>query len=309
MASFPLWLSLALMLLLAALALLAWKPGLALRAVFAAERRRAHASIASLDAAGHRWRYFESGAAGDAGTLVLVHGFTGFKENWLPLMRRLYPRHRILAPDLPGWGESERRADADYGYAAQAERLAAFLRATTTAPVALVGHSMGGAVAALLAARHPRLVARLVLMDAAGVRFDDNEFGLAILRGEHPFGVGDRGELRRYLALLFERPPRVPWPASAALVRRRRADADFEQAVLAALRGDEAFLPGEEAAKIRVPTLLLWNRDDRVIDASAARLYAERLPDARIVLLDGGGHMPMMERPADTARAIEEFLR
>jgi pimeloyl-ACP methyl ester carboxylesterase len=216
----------------------------------------------------------------------------------------------VVAPDLPGWGESERLHGADYGYAAQAERLAQFIRIVGGGrPVVLVGHSMGGGIAALAAARHPELVAKLVLMDASGVRFRDNAFGQAVLRGEQPFAVADAAGLRRYLGIVFIHPPWVPWPLDEALIARRRHDAGFEREVLRSISGPDAFLPGREAIAIRAPTLLLWCRADRVVDASAAALFAARIPQAHTLLIDGCDHMPMLERTTGTANALREFLR
>ena len=145
---------------------------------FARQRRRAGARVARVALPDGEVSYLHSGTA--SGTPILhIHGFTGMKENWLPLMAALGRQVRQYAPDLPGWGESERREGADPGYAAQAERLAGFIDAVIGAPVDLVGHSMGGGIAAVLAARHPDKVRRLVLMSAAGVRFEDNAFGQA----------------------------------------------------------------------------------------------------------------------------------
>jgi abhydrolase domain-containing protein 6 len=286
---------------------LALHPGLALQAEFARQRLLAGAAEQASLVAGERVVHLE---AGTGPPLVLVHGFTGSKENWLPLMRRLAHGRRVLAPDLPGWGDSERSDGADYGYAAQAERLAAWLAAVHDGPVDLVGHSMGGGIAALLAARHPDRVARLVLMDAGGVRYRDNDFGRAVLAGENPFGVHDRASLQRYLQTVFDDPPWVPWPADRALIARRRADAGFEDRVLDAIgRGPDAFLPGREAVRIARPTLLLWCAADRVIDASAAALYRDAVRGSQVRLLRDCNHMPMMERPDETAAALEDFLR
>ena len=253
--------------------------------------------------------YLKAGA--DTGVPVLyVHGFTGMKENWLPLMAEMGRAQTQYAPDLPGWGDSERRAGLDYGYAAQAERLVRFIDQVIGAPVDLVGHSMGGGIVAVLAARHPGKVRRLAMLDAAGVRFDDNPFGQAVLDGQNPFGVTDVASLQRYLALVLERPPWMPQRLARWMVRRRIADAGFEQAVLDHIgRGPDAFLPEREASAITMPTLLLWCRDDRVVDPSAAAIYAAIIPDSRIVLVDGSGHMPMLESTAATVAALKEFLR
>lgn len=290
-----------------ALVALALHPRLALDAEFARQRWWAGATEQERTAAGHRIVHLE---AGQGPTLVLLHGFTGSKENWLPLMRRLAPRWRVLAPDLPGWGDSSRLPDTDYGYGAQVERLAAWLPTVTDAPVVLVGHSMGGGIAALFAARHPGQVSQLVLVDAGGVRYRDNEFGQAVLAGENPFAVHDRASLTRYLRTVFDTPPWVPWPADRALIARRIAQAQFEDRVLDAIgRGAEAFLPGREAGRISQPTLLLWCRADRVIDVSAAAIYRDTIRGSQVRLLQGCNHMPMMERPDETVAALEDFLR
>ena len=73
-------------------------------------------------------------------------------------------------------------------------------------------------------------------------------------------------------------------------------------------RGSERFLPGDEAARIAQPTLLLWCRQDRVIDPSALALYAARIPQARSVMLDDCGHMSVMERPEDIAIALQSLI-
>jgi pimeloyl-ACP methyl ester carboxylesterase len=289
-------------------------PFLLVRAEFARERIAAGLSRGTVEAAGHRWVYaWRDADAPGAPTVVMLHGFTGSKENWYPLARALGGRYRLLVPDLPGWGESQRKSGTDYGFPAQAERVAAFLRALSPdRPVVLLGHSMGGGIAALVAARHPELVAKLGLLDAAGVRFRDNRFGRAVLAGENPFAVDDAASLQRYIDTVFHDPdakPWIPWPASAALIARRRADAGFEQAVLDRIgRGPDSLLPGEAAARIRQPTLLLWCRQDAVIDPSALDLYAARIPQARGVLLDGCGHMSLMEQPRQVADAVVKLV-
>ena len=258
---------------------------------------------------GERWVWVERAARrADAPTIVLLHGYTGGKENWYRLASRLAGQYRLVAPDLPGWGESARADDADYGYAAEAARVAAFLRHLGCAPVTLLGHSMGGGVAAVVAARHPELVARVGLLNASGVEFADNAFGRDVLDGHNPFGVQDAASLESYLAILFhERASRpwIPWPAAHAVIAHRRREGDFEQAVLDRIgRGDERFLPGEEAARIRQPALLVWGAQDRVIDPSAMDPYAARIPHARKLLLPGSGHMTLMEFPDAVADAV-----
>lgn len=292
----------------------AYDPYMLVRAQF--ERQRLNAGLAQgeVSVSGHHWTYAVANEApATAPTIVMIHGFTGSKENWYPLADRLRGRYRMLVPDLPGWGESERKEDADYGFVAQSERVADFIRKMSpNKPVVLLGHSMGGGIAALVAARHPQLVAKVGLLNAAGVRFKDNQFGLDVLAGKNPFGVEDAASLRRYIDTVFHRQaakPWIPWPASRGLIAMRKRDAAFEQAVLARIgRSDEALLPGEEATRIRQPALLLWCKQDVVIDSSALDLYAQRIPQGSKVLLDDCGHMSLMERPREVADAVVKLI-
>jgi abhydrolase domain-containing protein 6 len=311
-----------------AFALVGWlRPQWVLDAEFARQAWLAGAGKRVLRIDGHRIVYYQ---AGHGRTIVLVHGFTGSKENWLPVMRVLARSYRVIAPDLPGWGESTRLRGADYGPVAQAERLHDFLQAVQGAmpasggsaathlaaatpyrpPTLVVGHSMGGQILGLLAAKHPEAVNRIVLMDAAGVPFDANDFGRAVLAGRNPFEVTSRAQLHRFLHIVFKHPPFAPWPADRALVQQRSRQAGFEQEVLDRIgRGPEALLLARQLGQVRAPTLLLWCREDAVIDVSAVRVFAAGIRDQRAVLLDDCGHMPMIEQPEATATALDAFAR
>lgn len=300
-------------------AVVANKPYLLVRAQF--ERQRVIAGLDEAEAtiAGHRVVYaFSDDAPAGAPTLVMLHGFTGSKENWYPVAERLRGRYRLLVPDLPGWGESERKPGADYGFVSQGERVAAFIdqvarqRGKPRGEIVLLGHSMGGGIAVLTAARHPQLVDRVALLNAAGVRFSENQFGRDVVAGRNPFSVDDRDSLRRYIDTVFHRDaakPWIPWPASRGLIAYRRDAATFEQSVLDSIgRGPESFAPGEAAAAIEQPVLLLAGRQDSVIDASAIELYAARMPQATKVLLDDCGHMSLVEQPAAVTAAVDLLI-
>jgi pimeloyl-ACP methyl ester carboxylesterase len=300
-----------------AMAVWLWRDPLALiHAEFARQRWAAGLSLQQAQVAGHRWVYaMREADRANAPTVVMIHGFTGSKENWYPLAQRLRGRYRLVIPDLPGWGDSERIKGQDYGFVAQSERLAAFIDGIAKrqgSEVVLLGHSMGGGIVALTAADHPQSVARVGLFDAAGVRFKDNRFGIEVLAGKNPFGVEDEASLKRYLDTVFyldaAKPP-IPWPASRAVIDWRKQQAQFEQSVLDRIgRSDERFLPGQAAARIRQPALLLWCRQDAVIDFSAMDLYAAQMPQAGKVLLDGCGHMSIVEKPDEVAAAVEYLI-
>ena len=289
------------------------QPRQLIRAEFGRQRRRLRLAVYRARIDGLRWCWTKrAGTDAAAPTLVMLHGYTGSKENWYRLVPELDARFRLVMPDLPGWGDSERIANADHGFVAEAAHVAAFLRHLDAGPVVLLGHSMGGGIAALVAAKYPDLVARVGLLDAAGVHFEDNAFGLAVLDGRNPFGIEDTASMEQYMSVLFHerdaRPP-LPWPGAIAFVRHRRNEAAFEQSVLDRIgRSEERFAPGDAAGDIRQPAVLIWGAHDAVIDPSAMALYAARMPQARQVLLDRSGHMTLMEQPRDVADAVHWLI-
>lgn len=282
-------------------------PAQALKGEFARQRWLAGAAVKIHEIGGERWYTLE---AGQGPLIVLVHGYTGSKENWLPVMRGLAENHRVIAVDLPGWGESTPKPGADYGPVAQSRRLAAFLQAQEQPAALLVGHSMGGMVSGLMTAEHPELVERITFMSSAGVKFTENEFARLVLKGGNPFAVYETESFQTFLSTyVFADAPYVPTPIAGAIVAARAANKDFEKAVFTQMRlGPEAFLLQKRLPLIRQPALLLWCDGDRIIDPSAAAVFAEGLAHSTTVMLNGCGHMPMMERPDQVVQSLLRFL-
>jgi abhydrolase domain-containing protein 6 len=277
-----------------------------LEADYARLRWQAGLSEASLTLDDHRWRYLEGG---EGPTLVLVHGFTGSKENWLlaaPHLRGF----RLLVPDLPGWGESDRLPGADYGIRAQAVRLAAFLDALAVEDAVLVGHSMGGHIAGVLASERPERLRALVLMNAAGVQFLENDFARRLAEGDNPFAIDSPEAFDRWLDELFVHRPWAPRRVIHALGREQMAQRDFLNALMDDLaRGQDAYLLQARLPAIHLPTLVIWCEGDRLLDVSSVQVLAAGLQDGRSRILDDCGHMPMMEKPVETAELLETFAR
>ncbi len=283
------------------------RPDLLLRAEFARQAWFAQAHYDAVLVDDHVWVYYERRArAAEADTpVLLLHGFTGSKENYLPLLAKLDDASRVLVPDLPGWGESSRREKSDYGISAQVERLERFLDTQRIARVHLVGHSMGGHIAGVFAAEHPERVATLALVDTAGVRFEPNAFALRVMRGETPFNVGTAAEFDAFMAELFTKPPFLPPRLKDVLIERNQRGHAFQSRLLASIgHGAAAFQLEANLARIQAPTLVLWCRDDRILDVSATRTLARIRPQPTVTVLDGCGHMSIMEQPGAAGRAL-----
>jgi abhydrolase domain-containing protein 6 len=282
-------------------------PEQALKAEYARQRMMAGAEVRYKVVDGEPWFYLE---AGKGDLIVLVHGYTGSKENWLPVIGQLAKSHRVIAVDLPGWGESTPKADQDYGPVAQAARLSAFIQ-TENPPVALLaGHSMGGMISGLLSVDHPEQIQRLVLISSAGVVFEENEFARQVQAGNNPFATYNVDAYQKFLDnYLFVKTPYIPKPMLSVLINQRAARRTFEEKVFGQIRlGPEAFLLQERLPQIARPVGLLWCDQDKIIDPSAAAVFAEGLKTSDTEILTDCGHMPMMEQPEPVAKFLLKQL-
>jgi pimeloyl-ACP methyl ester carboxylesterase len=264
--------------------------------------------------AGRRMRYVDVGD-GDV-AFVLVHGMGGRWQHWLETIPALAERARVLALDLPGFGRSEPPADGTSldGFADAAAELA---RAVGIERVVLVGHSMGGPIALRFAVRHPELAAAIVLVSGAVYQFS----ALLGLREVVRFA---RERPRETTAIAMELAT-AGLPAPAALRRLVVRTPALRRLFLSPYVLDPLALPGEVAAlivdgagargvfptaraigrsdpregqdRVRCPILSLAAEHDRIAPLQDTGALASELPTTRTVVLDGSGHMAMLERP------------
>ena len=258
-----------------------------------------------------RWVYVAGGKK-DGPPLVLLHGYGGSYANWLLAARYLTGNFRVIIPDLPGWGASTRLPNADYGYAAQVDRLHGFVEGLHLGKMALAGHSMGGAIAGLYAAKYPKNIAALVLIDSAGVRFKKNAFVGELQAGKSPFDIDDRARFQHLEAMLFADPPTVPPRIQDVFIERSQQNRGFRDKVMREITApDTRYALEPELADITAPTLAIWCMQDAIIDPSALDAIRKGLThssDIGVTQLQGCGHMSIMEKPREVARAITQFV-
>jgi len=243
--------------------------------------------------------------------LVLLHGFGADKGEWTltaPLLSRM---RRVVAPDLLGHGGTDKPSGpgVDYRIRLLADVAVEALEALhgLGRPVDLLGHSLGGGVALDIARRFPRLVRRLVLVDAAGLPPRE---ALAPLAASLPFAPAGWDDSRRLLATSVDSPwlshPLVALAASVYKGRRRNRPHLLK--LLAAIAAGEDALTPRDLSRIRCRTLVLWGDRDRIFPLATGRRLAAALPDARLEILPRCGHVPPTERPLAFVRRVEAFL-
>lgn len=243
--------------------------------------------------------------------VVLLHGFGASKENWLTLLPLLTQRYSLYVPDLPGWGESHFCYDKTYSIDAQVERVAEWMSAVLPGHAHLVGSSMGGTIAALVAARHPDLLCSLTLMNAAGVQGAVmSPFEKALLRGKNTLVAQSTLDVAKVIQAVTHRNKAVLTATltplmSQMMVPRKKVN----QHMFIQLMQSPPSQSQPSIKDIQTPTLIMWGDRDRIIDVSCVETFAQLIPHAEIKLLRDVGHLPMLEVPSLTSRCLRRFWR
>jgi 2-hydroxy-6-oxonona-2,4-dienedioate hydrolase len=248
---------------------------------------------------------------GDLAAAILVHGWAGCAADFRPLLERLADDRRWIAFDFPGCGQSD-KPDMHYSISGMAGFVESLRGALGTATVDLVGHSLGGQVAVHYAVRHPDRIRRLVLVDPYGLAGEEG--GMRCLPRLGPlvdlaFGLNSRCLIRSFMR-------RKVFHGTAGL-----EDAvDAKAASLLTPGGNRAVARitreavGTEPVDELLPlvdreTLVIWGVEDRFLPIRWVDGWMRGLPRAEYCPVAECGHMPIAEKPGETAVALEEFLQ
>jgi pimeloyl-ACP methyl ester carboxylesterase len=256
---------------------------------------------------------------GEGSPLVMVHGLGGNALNWMAVAPALAKRHHAVAIDLAGFGQTPLfKRSAAVG--ANAELVRQFIDKVFDEPVILMGNSMGGHISILVAADHPDKVDRLVLVDPAvpgvhvrrpepamlGVMAALSVPGLAEnLLDRRARLLGPEGLVRETLAAVCADPSRVGADVVEAHVRLTSERANLGRqnyrALLQATRSIGLRMADPRfwlrARQVKAPALVIHGELDHVIPLASARELVRRVPGWKLEVIEGVGHVPMMETP------------
>lgn len=255
---------------------------------------------------------------GDGPPLVFVHGLSGSWQNWLEQLPVFAREHRVIAMDLPGFGESPLPSQpisiANYG-----RWLDALFAALGIEGAAVVGNSMGGFIAAETAIAFPHRVERLVLVSAAGLTIEHQRDD-RILRAlevtenvsqivmQHLMARSDalikRPRSRRAMLSIVAKDAAKLHPALA----REQIRGTGKPGFVAALDALTSYPIRDRLGDISCPTLIVWGKDDFLVPVRDAYEFAELIPDSELIVWEDTGHVSMLERPEEFNAALTEFL-
>lgn len=264
------------------------------------------------------------GTRGDA--IVFIHGFGCTTTTWEKNLDELSKAFRVLALDLKGFGLSAKPRDGEYHLEAFSRHVLGFLDAMKLDRAVLVGNSMGGAIATRVALFHPERVAGLVLVDPIPTAFPRPSLPLGRLGVGTGRALGDKGKrpssalpaltramiTRQTIASGLKSAFHDQSLVSDSMIETHYRPITFDgapEALIAMLN------PPPESAKalpplssLKLPTLVIWGRHDRLVPQAIADLYATNIPGARKVVFENSGHFPQIEEPAEFNARLAEFV-
>jgi pimeloyl-ACP methyl ester carboxylesterase len=278
------------------------------------------------------WTGPVDGSAGPRERALYVHGLGGASTNWTDLAALLAVRFDGWAVDLPGFGRSRPPRRARYSIRAHVRAVVDVLEHVRDQPgdgagrpVHLLGNSLGGLVSVLVARRRPNLVASLTLISPAmPVYRVPTAFSRALLllllpgvpsvAARRIGAITPEEGVRAMIRICFGEPSRVPPERLEQAVQEMRERAEqpwADRALVGSMRGlitsylrVGAANAWRAARSLTVPTLVIWGDRDRLVDPALAPRLAGVVPDARLSVIDGVGHVAMLEAPETTARAV-----
>ncbi|WP_321389704.1 alpha/beta hydrolase [uncultured Desulfuromusa sp.] len=246
--------------------------------------------------------------------LLLIHGIGNNAGNlWDELLPVLAQKYHVVAPDLPGFGRSDKDNHL-YSPAAYAEFLDGLIKGLPEKPVILVGHSLGGAVALMYAARYGPALDRLVLIDSVGLLHRlavSQNFARQLLQFDAPFTPSTvENSLGSIAGLLLEKTSHLPLDPSLILsfplLREKFLAADPTRiAALALVETDYSLL----LARVLTPTWLIWGAKDEIASLRIAKVLDWTLPQVKLTILPEQGHSPMLDDVENFKPALWQALQ
>jgi len=247
------------------------------------------------DVAGITARYEK---AGSGPAVLALHGWGANLETISPIVQCLAQSHTIFTLDLPGFGQTA-QPGAAWGVFDYADWVVNFLDVVGCSCVDLVGHSFGGSVAIVLAARYPHRVHRLVLVNSAGIRAPKTWL--------HHLRVRVFKTMRVLLQLI----PIPSWRHKAKdVLYAVFGSTDYRAA--GAMRASFVRVVNEDLRgllpRIQAPSLVIWGENDQDVPASHGQIMAQEIPNAQLHVLAGAGHYSYLDRLPQFCRLVREFL-
>ena len=263
----------------------------------------------------HKIVYLEGGKGQ---TILLLHGFGANKDNWTRFAKYLTGDYHLVIPDIPGFGESSQIQKASYDAEDQLKRIDRLTEVLKLEKFHMAGNSMGGMFAAAYGAKYPRKVSTLALLAPGGVKSPKmSELAILLQKGTNPLLTGSPDDFDKLIKLLFAKPPFIPSQFKKVFAADAIAHSNFNKKILDDMKWNhtggmpspmetflEPYLP-----QIQAPVLIIWGDTDKILDVGGVAVLEKNLKNYKTIIMKDTGHIPMMEKPQETASYYMSYLK
>lgn len=263
----------------------------------------------------HKIVYLEGGKGQ---TVLLLHGFGANKDSWTRFAKYLTGDYHVVIPDIPGFGESSQIQKASYDAENELKRIDRFTEVMKLERFHLAGNSMGGMLAVMYGATYPQKVSTLALLAPAGIGSPNpSEVVLLIKNGKNPLLIATTEDFDKLLNLCYVKPPSIPSQFKKVLAAEAVEQTEFNKKIW----GDMKWNPTKETSssienflvpyllQIQAPVLIIWGDSDKILDVGGVSVLEKNLKNYQTIIMKDTGHIPMLEKPQDTASYYMSYLK
>jgi len=255
---------------------------------------------------GLKIRYLESGKGNDR-HILFIHGLGSSADRWLGIPDALSANFHTVALDLPGFGKSDKPATMDYTIENFRETIVDFINLLKINNTSIVGHSLGGYIAAEVAIENSNQVESLVLIDSSGMLKKPTPLLEEYLKvAMNP----TKDKVRKVFEQMVADPARIPSKLVEGFISRINSP-NAKYAFKSTLQNSANTQIGPGRLKLieNIPTLILWGVEDKVIPPEHSRLFKEAISNSQIEIIQDAGHTPFAEKPDQVCEILRNFLK
>lgn len=237
-------------------------------------------------------------------SVILLHGFGAYKENWIRFARQFKHDFHVVVVDLPGHGKSVQTMELDYSLPNQVAWVNELTVKLGIEKFHMAGNSMGGAITALYAAKYPQKVVSATLLDPAGVHKYRSVMQDLLDKGVNPLVVEDHEDFNKLMNFALEQPPFVPWPITVISAQRAKKLKPLHDKLWVDMSAhqNEYFINALQT--IEVPVQVQWGEQDRVLNYKNMEVFESLIKNVNTHVWPQVGHAPMVEIPKKSAQLM-----
>lgn len=276
-------------------------PGFILNGLQTLTAQRNGLTLQSVAIDDYQAHYYEGGA-NNGKVLVLLHGLSTDKNAFVTSIAELAKDYRVILPDLLAHGDNQALQDGDYSIGGQVAFLNQLFDSINVRSFVIGGNSMGGHIATAYTYTHPEKVKGLIAVNATGMQLENESV-------YQPFpDTIDRDFFKSTFSSLFVTPPNFPAPIVGFMLDQLNAKVPVLNSLVDQVQASDDFRLNEKAQLIRVPSLIVWGKQDTLTPLAYAEKFNTQLANSKLVVVDQAGHYPQFEQPEKVQSEIRQFL-